>query len=72
MKKCLLAILGLLFIVSCAQEPVTVPETMPNEVHLSYTFNSDINEFGGFGIQHTGTVSNGNRSNILELDCEYF
>lgn len=49
-----------------------VPETMPNEVHLSYTFNSDINEFGGFGIQHTGTVSNGNRSNILELDCEYF
>lgn len=43
------------------------PESMPNEVALSYTLTEDKELFGGFGIQHTGTVSSGNRANIISL-----
>lgn len=50
------------------------PEAMPHEVHLSYTFEGEVNTFGGFGFQHTGTAGagkSGNRTTIHTLTAEY-
>ena len=47
------------------------PDYMASTVELSHTFESELNAFGGFGLQHTGTVSVGNRSSLLEFRADY-
>lgn len=42
---------------------------LPNEVSLSAVVGG--NSFGGFGLQHTGTVGAGNRTQLLELAVAY-
>ncbi|MDF2938875.1 MAG: hypothetical protein K0Q90_4248, partial [Paenibacillaceae bacterium] len=42
---------------------------LPNEVSLSAAVAG--NSFGGFGLQHTGTVGAGNRTQLLELAVAY-
>lgn len=43
---------------------------LPHEVHFSYEIPGTINNFGGFGIQHTGTVSNGNRTMLHSIEVK--
>ncbi|CCV63620.1 Pectin methylesterase [Alteracholeplasma palmae J233] len=42
---------------------------LPHEVHLSYDL-KDVNNYGGFGFQHTGTTSVGNRVLLQELEVK--
>ncbi|CAM3546225.1 LysM peptidoglycan-binding domain-containing protein [Marinicrinis lubricantis] len=42
---------------------------LPNEVSLSASIEG--NPFGGMGIQHTGTVSDGNRTQLKSLSIRY-
>jgi uncharacterized repeat protein (TIGR02543 family) len=58
-------------VVSTKEKGESYPDYMAAEVVLSHTFENELNTFGGFGIQHTGTVSNGNRTSLLEFKAEY-
>ncbi|AWB44598.1 hypothetical protein DCC85_10440 [Paenibacillus sp. CAA11] len=46
-----------------------IQANLPNHASISAPIKS--NDYGGFGIQHTGTVSEGNRTQIVGLTAHY-
>lgn len=50
------------------------PEAMPHEVHISHTFDTEVNSYSGFGFLYTGTAGagkSGNRTTIHSIDVDY-
>lgn len=54
-----------------AAQDSAYPSYMAHSVDLSYTLTDGGNTNGGFGVLHTGTTSNGNRTSFETLTVEY-